>query len=132
MRTTPGIPRHLGLLDDGPWLRDRTAVRVWGWISVLSVLVVIGALCVFPLADSRSALATALFVVLLFGGIGVLFGPLGTIMLWLQGRVIQYCPDCLKYMTRGARVCPYCGFRDEQTPAAVPAATSVHRPHRSA
>jgi hypothetical protein len=119
MRTTPGRPRHVGLLDDGPWLRDRTAVRIWGWISVLSVLVIIGALAAFPPPGAaRSDLATLLLFVLFLGGLGVLFGLLGMIILWLHSRSIQYCPDCLKYMTRGACVCPYCGFRAEPAPAA--------------
>jgi hypothetical protein len=132
MRTTPGRPRHLGPLDDGPWLRDRTTARICGLISVLAVLVVLGVLGSGARIDPRSPRSSILFFVLLLGVIGGLLGPLGTIILWLQGRLIQFCPDCLKSMTRGARVCPYCGFRDEQTPTATPAATPLHQPRRSA
>jgi hypothetical protein len=78
------------------------------------------------------ATSSLLFFVLLVGIIGMLLGPLALLGAWIQGRSIQYCPDCLKYMTRGARVCPYCGFRDDQAPAVTPAATPHHRPRRSA
>jgi hypothetical protein len=30
----------------------------------------------------------------------------------------QHCPDCLSYMTRGAKVCPFCGFQPETAPPA--------------
>jgi hypothetical protein len=132
MRTTPGIPRHLGRLHDGPWLCDRTAVRVWGWIGFVAVGVVIGALVVGPLVDYRSALAMALLLTMLLGAFVAVCSPLVMLGVWIQGRSIQYCPDCLQYMTRGARVCPFCGFREEQTPTATPAATPRHRPRRSA
>jgi hypothetical protein len=41
-----------------------------------------------------------------------------TCLIWLVVVLVccrtpgyQYCPDCLSYMTRGAKVCPFCGFR---------------------
>jgi len=34
----------------------------------------------------------------------------------LRRDLRQYCPDCLSYMTRGAKVCPFCGFRPEAPP----------------
>jgi hypothetical protein len=117
MRTTPGIPRHFRLIDDGPWLRDRTAVRVWGWLSILAVGLVLGVLGYGERIDPH-ATSSLLFFALLLGIIGMLLGPLATLTLWLHSRSIQYCPDCLKYMTRGACVCPYCGFRAEPAPAA--------------
>jgi hypothetical protein len=70
---------------------------------------------------------------LLFVAGGMAFAILlGFGELWKQGSNRQYCPDCLKYMTRGARVCPYCGFREEQAPATVPAASPGRRPRHSA
>jgi hypothetical protein len=134
MRTTPGIPRHLGLLDDGPWLRDRTAVHICGWIWLVAVGVVIGALVLgeWTAPDPRSSLAALLFVALILGAFVAVCGPLAMLGVWIQGRSVQYCPDCLKYMTRGARVCPYCGLRKEQEPAAGTAAPPFRRPRRSA
>ena len=129
MRTTPERPRHLGLLDDGPWLRDRTAVRLCGWIWLVAVGVVIGALVVGPLVDDRPTLAMALLLTMLLGAFAAVCSPLAMLGVWIQCRSIQYCPDCLKYMTRGARVCPYCGFRDVPAPAA---AAPAPRPRRSA
>jgi hypothetical protein len=122
MRTTPMIPRHLGQLDDGPWLRDRTAVRFCGWMCLVTVGVLIGSLVVGPMIDPRSTLAIIMLGTLLFGALGVVLCPLVMLGVWIQCRSIQYCPDCLKDMTRGACVCPYCGFRDDQAPAtaAVP------------
>lgn len=37
----------------------------------------------------------------------------------------QYCPDCLQYMTRGARVCPFCGFRPTPGVPDVPPSRSL-------
>jgi hypothetical protein len=99
---------------------------------LVAVGVVIGALVLgeWTDPDPRSGLAALLFFALLLGAFGAVCGPLAMLGAWIQGWAIQYCPDCLKYMTRGARVCPYCGFRDDQTPAS--AAAPAHRPRRSA
>jgi len=134
MRVKPVIPRHLERLDAGPWLHNRTGVRCFGWMSVGAVGVVIGVLVLgeWTDPDPRSGLAALLFVALLLGAFGAVVSPLAMLTGWLHGRAIRYCPDCLKYMTRGARVCPYCGFREEQTPLAVPAASPLHQPRRSA
>jgi hypothetical protein len=35
---------------------------------------------------------------------------------WSRHKVYQYCPECLSYMARGAKVCPFCGFRPETPP----------------
>jgi len=43
--------------------------------------------------------------------VALVFTPCLVVMQALNRRLYQWCPDCLQSMTRGARVCPFCGFR---------------------
>jgi hypothetical protein len=82
----------------------------------------------YRFSHTSHTLVTLLFVA---GGLAFVM-LLGFGELWQLDSNRQYCPDCLKYMTRGARICPYCGFREAPAPLAVPAASPVRRPRRSA
>jgi hypothetical protein len=135
MRHTPTQPpRSFVPLGQGPWLRQHPIVqRVCGvlCLGALGVMVVVA--CVLGQKVSPVYHGNYTLVWLLLGA-----GALAFFSLW--GFVAcrdhdsnhQYCPECLQFMRRGARVCPFCGFREEQTPTATPAATPLHQPRRSA
>jgi hypothetical protein len=134
MQQTPTRhPRQFVLLGTGPWLRPHPFLkRCIGLIFLVAVLTLVVTIVrmqrVPPVSDPGNIL-----MALFFGAGGVAAAALLTLGgLWIQDSERQYCPDCLKYMTRGARVCPYCGFHDAPAPAAVPAAPPVRRPRRSA
>jgi hypothetical protein len=85
-----------------------------GVILVLLVLVVLNAL-VAAARVSDAVIGMALLVcgaALLF----LLCFFVGIVRTWSWNAQHQYCPDCLRYMTRGANVCPFCGFRAEAAP----------------
>jgi hypothetical protein len=66
-----------------------------------------------PLSDREHTLMS-----LFFGAGGLAFIALLILAeCTLRDGNRQYCPDCLQYMTRGAHVCPFCGFRDAQAPS---------------
>jgi hypothetical protein len=126
--TPPQHPRQFVFLDQGPWLRQHPlAQRVCGvlCLGALGVMVVVAGVLV-QRAPGYHGDSTPVW---LFLGAGITaFLALGVFVgLLSHDRTHQYCPDCLKYMTRGARVCPYCGFHEEQAPAAVPAAPPGRR-----
>jgi hypothetical protein len=122
-------PRQFALLGPGPWLRPhpvfKRCIGLLFLVAVLTLVVIIVRIQRVPPVSDRHMLSTWLL-----GAVGLAAAALFTLGgLWVQESDHQYCPDCLQYMTRGARVCPYCGFRDEQAPAA---ALPTRRPRRSA
>lgn len=126
-------PRQFVLLGQGPWLRQHPIVqRVCGVVCLgaLGVMVVVAGVLV-ERAPGYHGDSTLVWLLLGAGALAF-FSLMGFVELLSHDRTHQYCPDCLKYMTRGARVCPYCGFREEQPPTATPAATPLHQPRRSA
>lgn len=126
MNTEHAPPRHLAPLNTGPWLRDRRIVRIFGLICLAAMGVILGALVLGPWINPNSAMLSVCFWALIYAMIIEVFGLLLLLLVWVENRAIQYCPDCLQYMTRGARVCPYCGFQDKQASTAVPAVQPVH------
>ena len=127
-------PRQFVLLGSGPWLRPSPVVQrvcgflCLGFVGVMAVIWILLEQQEYSSSHTAHTLALLLFVA---GGLAFAI-LLGLGELWKQDSNRQYCPDCLQFMRRGARVCPYCGFQDEQAPAAVPAAPPVRRPRRSA
>jgi hypothetical protein len=72
--------------------------------------------------EYRFSPTTRTLVSLFFIAGGLAFVTLcGFVARWDQDSKRQYCPECLQFMRRGARVCPFCGYRDGQ------AATPVHQ-----
>jgi hypothetical protein len=120
-------PRQFVLLGSGPWLRPSpVAQRVCGFLCLGAVVVMIVAMVLAqglpPLSDRKHTL-----MLLFFGAGGLAFIALLTLAeCKLRDGHRQYCPECLQCMRRGARVCPYCGLREE------PASGASVTPRRSA
>jgi hypothetical protein len=125
-------PRQFVLLGQGPWLRLSPVSRrgfgvlCLGFVGAMVVLWILLEQQAYPFSPTSHTLVTLLFVA---GGLAFVT-LLGFVELLRHDRTHQYCPDCLKYMTRGARVCPYCGLREEQAPAS--SAAPARRPRLSA
>jgi hypothetical protein len=125
--TLDTLPRQqLVRMPGEAWLQPKVwtpgltwAVGGAGSTLLLSVLIVL------PFYNPPVALFLTLVASLILFMVPFVF-----LALLLERRTRQYCPDCLQYMTRGARVCPFCGFRDGQVPASV--AAPAPRPRRSA
>lgn len=105
------LPHSFVPLQDGPWLSRRIwtpAVRrgVLGLLALSMLLL----LCI-------PAYTTSFVLGLLrYGGTFFAFSMLLSLGIGLVGETLtartrQYCPECLRYTTRGARVCPFCHFR---------------------
>jgi hypothetical protein len=76
---------------------------------VVLILVVLNALITESLVSN-----TVVSLVLIVCGAALLFGLAflsRSIVAWSWRTQHQICPDCLSDMTRGAKVCPFCGFR---------------------
>jgi hypothetical protein len=89
-----------------------------GAIGVIFVIVVLGIMGLLPEAPHP------LFVMLLLISALALLAALISLILLVSALLCrdphQHCPNCLSYMTRGAKVCPFCGFRPETAPPASP------------
>ena len=127
-------PRQFVLLSQGPWLRLSPVSRrgfgvlCLGFVGAMVVIWILLEQQAYQFSHTSHTLVSLLFVA---GGLAFVT-LLGFVELLRHDSTHQYCPECLKYMTRGARVCPYCGFRDAPAPVTVPAASPVHQPRRSA
>ena len=107
---TTAVPSHFVPLQHGPWLSRKvwTPGRRWtcAGLLTLSILLPLG----IPVRTVSFVLGFlryggTFFVLCLLLGVGIgLFGEAMVV------RTRQYCPACLRYMTRGAHVCPFCHF----------------------
>lgn len=125
--------RQLVPIPGEAWLQPKvwTPGLTWAVVGALSTLL-LSVLILLPFHNPPVALFLTLVGLCLGASMVLFIVPFVFLALLLERRTRQYCPDCLQYMTRGARVCPYCGFRDDQAPAAGTAALPVRRPHLSA
>lgn len=117
MRCRPP-PRHLTPLEHGPWLTELSSLRALRFVALGASGGVLVALMLGPHALPGSSAWHVLAWLLMYAG---MLAVLTLLRLWVQSAwnaTHQYCPDCLSYMTRGAQVCPFCGFR--APPAATP------------
>jgi len=49
------------------------------------------------------------FLPVLFGGMGLVFGGIGTVLLKVSGRAkVRLCPACRREVEKGQRFCPQC------------------------
>jgi hypothetical protein len=111
---TAPILRSLGPLGNGPWLRAKPAVSltlgvILGCVGFLFVTLVVGDMGLIPAAPNP--LGGILLLLCAIAGVVALTSIVALVFALLCPPVYQYCPDCLSYMTRGAKVCPFCGFR---------------------
>ena len=122
--------RQFVLLGTGPWLRPRPVFKrcigLLFFVAVLTLVVIIVRLQRVPPVSDRHMLSTWLL-----GAVCLAAAALFTLGgLWVQESERQYCPECLQFMRRGARVCPFCGYRDGHAPTST--ATPARRPRLSA
>ena len=133
-RYTAGVratPRGLVPSADAPWLTQRSWGRPGAYV-VLGIVSVSLILCVLMdrLNAQRWPNARLALIFLLVALMMGAFYTLGIVVMHTLHRVrSQYCPDCLQAMTRGAHVCPWCGFRPgDASPTRVPSRlVPVHR-----
>jgi hypothetical protein len=129
--TRLALPRQpLKQLENERWLTTKSSVRLWGYVCLGVGGVFFAALVLGPLTDPTSGTSHLLFWLCIFSGVIEVYalGALISASMWTTTH--QYCPDCLSDMTRGATVCPFCGFR-ERTPPDTPTQTSTHQRMRS-
>jgi hypothetical protein len=115
--------RNLIPIQNEPWLRAKSEAPLvlrwfFGATGVILTTLCLGGMGWIPAAPHPlggillllSALATMVVLICLILLVGTL----------LRRDLRQYCPECLSYMTRGAKVCPFCGFRPEAPPRSAP------------
>src|SRR5688572_526202 len=116
MASKAGVRKSLRPLGQGPWLTDPSGVRVCRRISLVTGGIAIGLALVAPryytaMSKPGDWAHTLIGVILLLfftaGGFLVVM-----LIAWWGERTVQYCPDCLRGMARGAYVCPSCGLRE--------------------
>jgi hypothetical protein len=90
---------------------------ILGCVGFILVTLVVGEMGLIPAAPNPLG-----GILLLFCGIAgciALISFVTLVFVLLCPPMYQYCPDCLSYMTRGARVCPFCNFQPELVPTSL-------------
>jgi hypothetical protein len=112
----PVTPHHLIPIEHEPWLQKKSMVPTVKRLFLGSLCLILLTVMVFPFGQMGLVPDAVGVVLLLLSGLAVLVALLCLTLLVemvLCRDPYQYCPDCLSYMTRGAKVCPFCGFRPE-------------------
>ena len=101
----------LVLLHDGPWLDDTRPTRSCRRQAIAGTISCLGCLL---LANAPGAAPGVWIALGLAGGMVAFCGAAryGTAHWTRLER--QTCPECLRWMTRGATTCPHCHFRPQQ------------------
>jgi hypothetical protein len=107
-------PHDLVPSEHEPWLQAKSEVPLFlrwflGAFGVIVVLVSLGMMGLLP--DPPYPLGGILLLILILALLAALISLILLVLALLGRDQHQYCPDCLSYMTRGAKVCPFCGFR---------------------
>jgi hypothetical protein len=109
MARREGVRKDVRPLGPGPWLTDPSGVRLGGRLALVGVVLFVGLALLLPQASSWAGwIIFGMATAALGGGSGATL----VLVSWLAQRSLQYCPECLQSMARGAYVCPYCGFRE--------------------
>jgi hypothetical protein len=110
------------------WLQVQSpAARITGILCGTGGLILVTIL-LFSFGRMGLVSETIGAIMLLATGLAILLSLCalaGVVLWWSWNAQPQYCPDCLSYMTRGATVCPFCGFREMTLPD-IPPQTSTH------
>lgn len=122
--------RRLVPIKHGVWLQVQSpAARVMGILCGTGSLMLVTIL-LFRFGRMGLVSETVGAIMLLLTGLAILFSLcalVGVVVWWSWNAQHQYCPDCLSYMTRGAKVCPFCGFRETAPPHAPHQTSAPHR-----
>lgn len=116
----PVTTREILPMEHEPWLRakstvPRTLLVILGCVGCIFVTLFLGGMGWIPVAPHPLG-----GILLLLSVLAVLVALLCLVTLPVERsrhKRYQYCPECLSYMTRGAKVCPFCGFRPETSQA---------------
>jgi hypothetical protein len=113
------IGQNLEPMESEPWLRESSPALTLKRVLLSLGLVVLVLASLYPLANAELIPDSLIGMLFLLCGAALLvglffFAPL-YVQQWYCRMTRQYCPDCLSYMTLGAHVCPFCGFRAEPT-----------------
>ena len=111
----PGY-RKLEPLGSGPWLQVKSIAPTVKWALGGTGSCILLLLLLFPFGKMGYVPEAIGIILFLLSGFGVMISLFLLSLLWIERSsrdLHQYCPDCLSYMTRGAKVCPFCGFRPE-------------------
>jgi hypothetical protein len=96
-------------------------------LGIISLSLVLGVMIDRLNAQHWPNARVALVFLLVALMMGALY-TLGMVVMHALHRVrFQYCPDCFQSMTRGAHVCPWCGFRPTPEEPGVPSSRSPQR-----
>lgn len=123
------LPRGFVPMVGAPWLTLPPSVRPLGYVLVgtLGCFLGINAMGAHASARNWHTLVGVMVFLLVATLIGA-FGVLGVLaMRGIQRGRYQWCPDCLQYRTRGARVCPFCGLHTTPGEPDVPSSRSSQR-----
>ena len=105
-----------------PWLQAKSRTSTVKWVlcgtgGVILATVMLFAWARVGLVPSNATVPNVLAgMLLLLSCLGVVLSLVFLLILWVEWScrdAYQYCPECLSYMARGAKVCPFCGFRPE-------------------
>jgi len=111
--------RDLIPMQNEPWLQAKSeAPLVLRWFFGATG-VMLATLCVGGMGWIPAAPHPLGGILLLLSALAAMVVLICLILLvgaWLRRDLHQYCPDCLSYMMRGAKVCPFCSFRPETPP----------------
>jgi hypothetical protein len=112
-------------MEHEPWLQAKSEVPQFlgvflGAVGVILLMMVLASLDLIPKAPHP--LGALCLLLAAFAGMVALICLIWLAVALVCGRTPshQYCPDCLSYMTRGAKVCPFCGFRPAVTQKIIP------------
>ncbi len=114
MASPQGVRKWFEPLEGGPWLTDCSVtgsclrLSFWGFVVAFGLGMIITPF--MKGGGSNGAKNLMLLVLFLFAASAMCF--LVSLAGLVNRQLMQFCPDCLRSMTRGAHVCPYCGFRE--------------------
>ena len=111
-----GTARNLVPIENEYWLQAKSLAPAVKYVLFGTACIILVTLALFPLGSIGLVPEFIFAVMFLLCALAVMVTLFFLLLLWVERssrNVYQYCPECLSYMTRGAKVCPFCGFRPE-------------------
>lgn len=103
-------------IANGPWLRAKSEVPMLVGICCGAVAFMLLTLLFLHLGDVDlvpDAIGDTMLLLSALASVAALVSLIWLVVALVCRASHQYCPECLSYMTRGATVCPFCGFRGD-------------------
>lgn len=111
-----GTARNLVPIENESWLQAKSLSPTVKYVLLGTACIILVTLVLFPLGSIGLVPEFIFAIMFLLCALAVMVALFFLLLLWIERSsrdLYQYCPDCLSYMTRGANVCPFCGFRPE-------------------